>query len=345
MPDDLSPVQQEREFVESLVEKFTQQDIAAEKGDAPKDPAAAPVPVAAAPIPADPTPAPEAPVVPAEKPNDTPPADAPEPPAKEPGNDDELEEEIVPEDELDEDFKAEAAKHKVALTVDDLPVEARPLVQKRIKELEAMATRATMDARAYRKEEAQFRAEQKFQEENRAEYVADLLLKNPELGDAVNAIIEGLTTPHAKQALEVVVERKRERALADTNAALKAQSDRAERGIALENYTRTQAMKHGVPFENVNDAIVADILGRKAGDDITERDIDAIVAEKARRHEASLRAARREASKKYVQDKVKTRETGGLKVKPGTGNIPAPSGAAKPKNDAEFAESFAAKMG
>jgi hypothetical protein len=333
----ISPYAAEKAFIEATAEKFMKEDIAAATPTPP------PVPEATTPPAPDPEATPPAKEVvppsatPTDAETDT---DTPEPPDKESDDDDEDVEKT--DEELDAEFAAEASKQKIALTVDDLPEDARPVVKKRIKELEAGFTRAMQDARSYRKDEAVFRAEQKFQSENQAEYVADLLLKNPKLGDAVNELLDGLTTPTARQALDVVVKDKRREAMAATETALKAQEVRVARGLELDSYTRTQAMKLGVPMElGVEASVIAHI--NDVGD-ITERDIDQIVAQKAREYENHTRAIRREASKKYVEGKIELRKTGGLKVKPGSGNAPAPSGKPTPKNDKEFIDSFTAKM-
>lgn len=338
----VTPVQAERQFVERMAETFTKQDEAPET---PKDPTPPPAP-AAKPSESEPeadTPD-EEPAPPKSTPTDDDADDAADPGEEPPADDDEEkpDEEKEDEDEIDEEFAAAAKREKIALTVDDLPEEARPLVKKRIKELEAMATRATMDARAYRADEAKFRAEERFRTENPAEYVVDLLLSNPQLGEQVNALIDGLTSETTKQAHAIVVKDKRAQAMQATETALKAQETRVQRGLQLDSYTRTAAMKAGVPLELGVEASVIAFINEKG--DISERDIDQIVAQKAKEYEAHTRAIRREASKKYVAGKVEARKTGGLKVKPGSGNAPAPSGQKKPKNDNEFIESFTGRM-
>ena len=341
-PAIVSDAQAERSFIDSITERFEKEDVAA-NAPAPEKAVVVP-PASETPKPSAPEPDADVSAPPSETPKPTETDDIEAQPEKDADAADEEAVEEPTEEEVDAEFKAEADKQKIALTVDDLPDEAKPLVRKRIKELESGFTRAMQDARSYRTEEAQFRAEQKFQSENRAQFIADLLLKNPTLGDAVNELLDGLTTDTARKAHDIVVRDARAKALDDTTATLKAHETRAARGQALENYTRTQAMKLNVPFENVNDAIVADIFSRAPGNDITERDIDLIVAEKAKRHEMSLRAARREASKKYVESKVDAQKNGGLKVKPGSGNAPAPAAQKKPTTDAEFSDVFIAKM-
>lgn len=332
----VSDVQAERNFIDTITERFEKEDAGTPIIEAPKDPvpapAAVPTPIATEPA-ADVTATPDAtPTEPdVEKDDDddqgTPPDITPEPDT---------------DDDLDEEFKEAAKLHKVALTVDDLPEEARPLVKKRIKELEAMATRATMDARSYRADEAKFKAEERFRLENPAEYVADLLLTNPDLGEKVNALLDNITSDMQKQAHAIVVKDKRAKALTATEAEQQAHAARAERGLALDSYTRTQALKLGVPMElGVETAVIAHI---QQHGDIGEKDIDQIVAQKAKEYENHTRAIRREASKKYVAGKVDAIKNGGLKVKPGSGNTPAPSGKAKPKNDEEFTNTFVANM-
>lgn len=331
----VTPIAAERAFIEATAEKFMKEDIAAAAPEVvvPVVPPASDAAKPSAPDPEIATPD-EEPVTPSATPDDDDAADDPDQDPESPDVDD--------EDEIDEEFAAAAKLNKVALTVDDLPEAARPLVKKRIKELETGFTKAMQDARDYRKDEAKFKAEERYRAENTAEYVADMLLKDPKLGEAVNALLDGITTETAKKAHEIVVREGRSKALHATEAQLKAQEDRAQRGLALDAYTRTQAMKAGVPLELGVEASVIAFINEKG--DITEREIDAIVAQKAKEYANHTRAIRREASKKYVENKVEARKTGGLKVKPGSGITPAPSGKPRPKNDAEFMESFTARM-
>lgn len=346
-----TPIQAERQFVERMADTFSQQDRASEKTpepvpDAPKDPTPTPPPAAKKPSETEPeTESPDdAPVPPTSTPKDDDEATPTDQPAG-PDDDEEVIEDDEPTDtavEVDEEFAAAAKQAKVALTLDDLPEEARPLVKKRIKELEAGFTRAMQDARSYRQDEAKFRSEEAFRTANPAEYVVDLLLSNPALGEQVNVLLDSITTDTAKQAHEIVVRDKRREATEATAAQLKAKDARAVRGLALQSYAETSAMKAGVPMElGVEASVIAHIAEHG---DITEQDIDTIVASKAREYSNHTRAIRREASKKYVTGKVKDRASAGLKVKPGSGITPAPSAKPKPKSDAEFADAFVSKM-
>lgn len=342
-----TPVAAERSFVERMATTFEQQDNAPE---APKDPAPSPAPAAKKPSETDPEPdAPE--------PETGPPLSTPkEPDADDPDDDqgdeppesddaDGASEDERAEEALDEEFVAAAKRSKVALTVDDLPDEAKPLVKKRIRELEAGFTNAMKEAREYRKDEAKLKAEERYRSENTAEYVADMLLKDPTLGEAVNALLDGITTETARTAHDIVVTDRRAKALKATEDAIAAKASRDQRGLALDSYARTQALKHGVPFEFVGEAIVADMGSFDfTAHDYTEREIDAIVLRKKKEYENHTRAIRREASKKYVADKVEARKTGGLKVKPGSGNAPAPASKPRARSDAEFIEGFVGRM-
>src|SRR5207237_10336568 len=153
------------------------------------------------------------------------------------------------DEEIDEQFAKELTAANVTRTIDDPPDEALPLVKKRINEHKAGLTKAMQDARSYRADEAKFRAEQKFQNENPAEFVADLLLQHPELGDQVNAIIDGITTPATREAHSIVVEKRRADALTATQQQLKQQDARVARGMELDSDSRTAALKTGGPLE------------------------------------------------------------------------------------------------
>lgn len=332
----VSDVQAERNFIDTITERFEAEDA---KAATPEPEIAAPTPAPKVEKPSTPEPA-----------GDVTPAPDVTPPPEEPVSDDEPDQGNEPpeeteeqtDEEFDEEFAAAAKLNKVALTVEDLPADARPLVSKRIKELEAGFTKAMQDARSYRADEAKFRAEQSFQKENPAEFVVDLLLKHPQLGEQVNALIDGMTTQTQRQAHDIVVADKRNKAFQATERELKAADERSQRGLALDSYTRTQALKHGVPMElGVETAVIAHI---HQNGDITEKDIDQIVAQKAKEYENHTRAIRREASKKYVASKLDAKKNGGPAIKPGSGNAPAPAGKAKPKNDAEFAADFIARL-
>lgn len=348
MPDAL--IATEAAFVEKMASQFEAAETAAASApvvEVPKDPTPAPAPAAVAPIVADP-----APVVPDGEPAALPatptetdsakPADSDQPKSPEPDEEgsDEGEEEA-----LDAEFVAAAAKHKIPTTLEDLPEEARPLVQKRIKEMEAGLTRAMMEAREYRKAEVTFKAEEKFRTEHPADFIVHMLRSSPELAVKVNTLLDEVDGGDVtRKAHDVVVNDMRAKAAETMRADLAAEDARLTRGMELHSYAVSAAQRAGLPFNlGMEDAVLAAIAQDPRGI-VTETQIDQIAARLAKVHQNSIRAVRREASKTYAADKAAQNRTAGLRMKPGTGSAPAPTGVAKPKNDAEFIERFASSM-
>ncbi len=97
--------------------------------------------------------------------------------------------EDLDDSELAQEAKAQLEKHGLKMTLDDLPKEARPLVQKVLDGMKAGYTRAMMEQRAYRKEETQFQAARAYSQEHPEMFIFDLLHsgKDGELNEEVFA--------------------------------------------------------------------------------------------------------------------------------------------------------------
>lgn len=266
---------------------------------------------------------------------DTPDPDAVEPPA---GEDDEE----VPI--TDEAFAAAMQAERVSVSLDSVPEAARPIVQKKLKDLEAGFTRTMQKVRAAEKEAAAVKAEARFQQERPDDYIVTMLLAQPDLMERVNAKLNELdASPTAREAHGVVVERAREKARqAEQEALDKAESD-SKRAGDIVRMGKAAARAAGVPWEAGVEAEIAAHLALNS--DITEADIRHIAAEKAKVWKRVLREQGRTSKQAYVDGKVKDRKLAGLTVRPATGAAPAPSARPAPTNDDDFIAQFAAKLG
>lgn len=235
---------------------------------------------------------------------------------------------------------AEAAARALGVTIDDLPPEARPLVEKRLREINAGFTKLRQKDR---EEITTLKAEQRFQQERPADFVVSLLRAHPQLADEVNAKLDELDgSPTAREAHDIVVRDARAKALGAEHDALTAAAAQARRATEIEDAAKTAARRAGVPFTmGVEDAVAAHVA---IHGDIAAADIERIAAEKARAYQASMRAVRREQSKSLAKQKVQDRKSAGLKVKPGTGAAPAPGALPTPTTDEDFITQMAARL-
>lgn len=248
---------------------------------------------------------------------------------------------VVPEPSPD--LVAALKKQGIKQLVDDLPEALRPVVTKRLKEMEAPFTKAMQDARAYRKDEVALRAEMKFFKEHPVDAMLEMLTANPSLSEALNARIDAMSeSPSVKAAEEIVIRDRRTQAVAAVQTTMD-QADARAAGLArVTAYTEQAAQKAGVPAAlGVQDAVDAYLA---LHGDITRSQIDAIVKDKAAVYQRLTRAQKRDGQNQYLKAKIEDRNTAGLKVKPGTGTAPAPGAPAKPTTDKEFIAMMSAKL-
>lgn len=244
----------------------------------------------------------------------------------------------------DEAFASALAAEKVSVDLDAIPKEARPIVQKKLKDLEAGFTRTMQKVRADQKEAMAVKAEARFQQERPADYVVTLLMANPDLMAQVNAKLDEFeASPIAREAHAVIVEREREKARTAEQATL----DRADADIKRQHdivrMGKAAARAAGVPWEA---GVEADIAAHLAlGQELTEADIRTIAAEKAKVWKRVLREQGRIKQQTYVEAKVKDRKLAGLTVPPSAGAAPAPAARPAPTNDDDFIAQFAQKLG
>jgi hypothetical protein len=259
------------------------------------------------------------------------PADAPE-----------SDEEASDEDEASQSAK-DLAAHGAKLTLDDVPDEARPFVQQRIKEIEAGLTRARQRDTVYRAELVELRAETRFQREKPADFVVALIRQSPELANAINAKLDEIEgSPTAAEAHDIVVERHRERARTAETAVADTAAQDATDADALDARLNDRLAQAGVTPSKALELLIANQLdlnekvsGRRT---ITAAQVDAIadahIETVTAATERGRRLERRNASERVTRAKVTDRRAA-PPLKPGTGDAPG-VGKVVPKNDDEF---------
>lgn len=247
------------------------------------------------------------------------------------------------EAQVDERFKAAMEKHGAVLDLASLPKEVRPVVEQKLKNLEAGFTRAMQDLRGQQKQSVQDQAELRFQREKPAEFIVATLLANPEIADAVNQRLEEFeTSPTAREYHGVIVKDARAQALAAVEAERTAAEEAANRAQEIERTAQAAAEAYGVPFDfGVEDKVAAHLA---IHGDIDEPTIRAIAKGQAAKYQAIVRAQERDRSKQYVQQKVADRATAGLRVKPGSGTAPQPASKRLAQSDEEFIADFTARL-
>lgn len=218
-------------------------------------------------------------------------------------------------DAPDAEFAEALTKQGVPVSLDDLPDEARPLVQKKLKDLERGFTKAMQEARGYRVEKAEFDAERRYQTEKPEQYFADKLLADPKLIERVNEEIQKRDVPAYREA--VAKERETDQKLAKVTAAEQVERELAlsARADHVEAHTQAVAKAAGIPFAFVEEAVALAISGNP---EMSDADVTRIVTEKAKVYKqhigANKGAAKRELTKTIASDA----KTAGIPAVPAT---------------------------
>ena len=223
--------------------------------------------------------------------------------------DEDAEVEKEKKDETDPEFIEAAKKHSVPVTLDDLPEEARPLVQKKLKDMERGFTKAMQEARSYRAERAAFEAETKQLDH----FIADKIASDPTLIDKINAEVKRRENPDYLEALELRRQAAKDKADADASKQQQAEQANQERGEYLESYTASQAKEAGVPFAFVEEAVALAVTLNKG---ITDDEIKEIVAKKAKVYKQHIGATKGAKTRELVKDKARDAKNAGLKDVP-----------------------------
>lgn len=250
----------------------------------------------------------------------------------------------------DEDaaFKKALAEEGVEVKLEDIPEEARPIVQRKLKDLERGFHAKMRELAEDRKAARAFKAEERFRSEHPADYIVSLLMEKDGLSEAVNERIEQMQDN--RTALEghraIVEEGRRKAADAEAKADNQAESDAKSHAQRVDNYERwgrAAARAAGVPFEaGVEEAIAARLA---IGEELTQDDIRGIAKQKATIFKRSIRERNRGRSDEYVKGKVADRKKAGLRVKPGAGRAPSPAAKKVASSDQEFIDEFASRTG
>lgn len=242
-----------------------------------------------------------------------------------------------PSDEL----RSAAAKHSIPLTLDDVKdPTARKLVTQKIAAMDAGFTRAMQEATAFRKERTQFQADKKFREENPELVVVELIQaateKDPQFIEKVQARIDKLEDPDAKEAFKVILGKKREDAQKAVEGEMDASERRLQRADEVETHAKRFATKLGLPWRFAERAVVA-ALHSKRGDnpDLTNDEIEAAIRAEHKEWDRDMRAIKRDASKKRVVEKTQARKAAppAKKAPPGSASPRPKPAKAKPYND------------
>lgn len=241
-------------------------------------------------------------------------------------------------------FKKALEKEGVSTSLEDIPEAARPIVAKKLRDLERGFHARTQALAEDRKAARAFKVEERFRREKPVDFILSMLLEHPEYSDLVNekvAQLDGNAT--ALEGHKALVEQaRREAASAEATEEQKQQAhvDKIDGYIRLG---RAAARAAGVPFDaGVEDAMAARLA---LGEALSEADIRQIAKQKARVYQRTQRETKRARSGQYVADKVADRKKAGLKAKPGQGRAPTPAAKTVAKNDQEFIEEFTARTG
>jgi len=243
-----------------------------------------------------------------------------DPDEDDPDKEDEPGDEDKDEDEDDSEFGKRARDAKLPTSIDDLPDEAKPLVQKRLKEMESGFTRLMQKQAEFRTEQREFRTEERYREAHKVEWLVHELLKDPKLETQVAQELEKLRdddSPYIREAASVVAKDHRAKAakdIADQEADERKESDRLERedreqaewivqrGSQVESLARKACTRSGIQFDRGVEAAIAYEISEQG--DIEDSRIAEIVKEMADERGKSTRAVRREEKKRHVQGKT-----------------------------------------
>lgn len=254
--------------------------------------------------------------------------------------DDEKKGEDADEDEDEEDdddaaitpeFKAALAKQRLDLrSLEGLSPKEQKVVFEHAKRLNQAFTRAQMDATKFRKEKAEFETERAYQTKNPDRYIADLLVKEPDLLERVNKELERRQNPVYAEALEKDRAADKKLAAAQVTESESKAEEIQERVVTWNASTARAAKEAGLPEEFANEAVANAILQRRAEGEkvedieLSDEEIDEIVAQQAtifRKHVGAHKAAStREAKNKYVKEKAEDAKNT-KSVKPKAGSI------------------------
>jgi hypothetical protein len=240
---------------------------------------------------------------------------------EEPAGGGEREEEDDEEVDSDPEFSKAADSAKLPTALEDLPEEARPIVSKRLKEMEAGFTRAMQRANEFRAEQRSFKTEEAYRKAHPVEWLAEQLAAHPELEEKVAAQLEKLREdPDYRESRKVLNERDRAEAAKEVEKAEKAEREHSDwletRSSEVETLARQTCQSLKIPFDRGVEAAIAYEVREKG--DIGNARIKEIVEQIAVERGASIRAHRREEKKKLLKGKKESQDRA-PKLRPGSG--------------------------
>lgn len=255
------------------------------------------------------------------------------------------------------EVKTALEKAGLKLTLKDIPAEARPIVRKKLDEVQAAFTRNQQQETKWRDERRAFLAEQKYREQNPELAIAEILKKNPELSDQVNDHVERMADPDKVRAFDSDVSAARQKAADALAAEESAVESIFKRADEIEVYLRRAAHKLGIPMQEAEEG-VAFMLDRKidalreAGRlgidplDVTEVEIDQVLTRKAKVYRAATRNRALEEKRAAIQGRARDRTTSTPAVRTGSGiTAPAPGGKKEIRTEEEFRRHMLQKLG
>lgn len=243
------------------------------------------------------------------------------------------------------EFKQALSKQRLDFrTLEGLSSKEQKVVYEHAKRLNQAFTRAQMEATAFRKEKATFESERTYQTKNPDRFIADLLVKEPELLEKVNKELERRQNPIYAEALEKDRAADRKLAAAKVSESETKQGELQERIAELEASTSRAAKEAGLPDEFAQEAVANALLQKRvAGEeaDLTDAEIADIIEERTaifKKHVGAHKAAStREAKNKYVKEKAEdAKNTKPNKPKGSSTEKKSVPAGEKPENVADF---------
>lgn len=224
---------------------------------------------------------------------------------------DEEDEEGEPSDELRE----AAARHRIPLTVEDIKdPTARKVVAQKLASMDAGFTRAMQEARAFRKEQAQVRADQKYRSDNPELAVVELLQeqirKDPQFLDKINARLDKLEDTEQAEAFKIIVGKKRDDAREAVERQMGDLDRRLTRASEVEKVARRTAAELGLPWRFAERAVVQALNGKPEDTrDLTDDEIKKVIRDEHREYDREVRSVTRAESKRRVAEKTASRKS------------------------------------
>lgn len=243
---------------------------------------------------------------------------------------------------FDQEFTKALKAQGVNTSLDDVPKEARPIVERRLKEMERGFHAARQRDTARFADYDTLKADNEHFKAHTFDITVAELAKDPDLAQAFFAEYEALTaTPRAVAVKEHDLKQLRDRRTQDMQAEREQETKQEQRAERITRDAQAAAKAAGISYTKGLDALI--VNARTANPDLSRDDVKSITRDYAREIKGIARAQNRQRSADRVKAKL-VNSKAGLVVKPGTGSPPAPGMAAKPTTDAEFKAQMLEKL-